>query len=91
MDKCNLCAELREEGGTPACVWNCAGGALHYGDINDPESEVSKILAANEGNVYTLKDENGNKPSGRFILKQFKWIDMLPFEFEEKLRGGQIE
>ena len=91
MDKCNLCAELREEGGMPACVWNCAGGALHYGDINDPESEVSKLLAANENHVYTLKDENGNEPSGRFILKQFKWIDMLPFEFEEKLRGGQIE
>ena len=91
MDKCDLCAHLREKGETPACVWNCPGGALHYGDISDPESEVYKLTAENEGHVYTLKDDNGNKPSGRFILKQHKWIDMLPFEFEEALREGRYE
>lgn len=91
MDKCTLCAELREKGETPACVWNCVGGALHYGDINDPESEVSKLLKENEGHIYTLKDENDNRPSGRFILKKHEWIDMLPFEFEEALRGGKLE
>ena len=74
-----------------ACVRNCAGRALHFGDINDPESEVSKLLAANEGHVYTLKDDNGNHPSGRFILKNQKWIDMLPFEFEEALHNGMYE
>ena len=91
MDKCDLCSQLREKDETPACVWNCPGGALHYGDINDPESEVAKLLADNEGHVYTLKDENGNKPSGRFILKQHKWIDMLPFEFEQALKEGRYE
>ena len=89
MDKCTICSHLREEGKTPACIWNCPGGALHFGDINDPESEVSKLLADNEGFVYTLKDENGNRPSGRFILKNDKWIDMLPFEFEKAIREGQ--
>ena len=69
MDKCTGCVQLRDEGKEPACVRNCAGRALHFGDINDPESEVSKLLAANEGHVYTLKDDNGNHPSGRFILK----------------------
>jgi len=88
MDKCTLCEELRQKGETPACVWNCVGGALHYGDINDPDSEVSKLLKENEGYVYTLKDENGNKPSGRFILRRNKWIDVLPFEFEEMLKEG---
>ena len=43
---------------------NCSGRALHFGDINDPESEVSRILAENEGHVYTLKDDNENHPSG---------------------------
>ena len=28
MDKCTLCDSLREKGETPACVWNCPGGAL---------------------------------------------------------------
>lgn len=82
-DKCTICGELREKGEIPACVWNCPGGALHYGDMNDPESEVSKLIAENEGHVYTLKDENGNDPSGRFILKKDKWLDVLPFEFKE--------
>ena len=90
MDKCTLCAELREEGKQPACVWNCVGGALHFGDINDPDSEVSRLIRENEGHVYTLKDENGNKPSGRFILKKNEWIDILPFEFEEAMKEGLI-
>lgn len=52
---------------------------------------MAKLLAANEGHVYTLKDDNGNHPSGRFILKNQKWIDMLPFEFEEALHNGMYE
>ena len=91
MDKCDLCSQLREKGETPACVWNCPGGALHYGDIHDPESEVAKLLAASDGHVFTLKDAGGNKPSGRFILKQHKWIDMLPFDFEQALKEGRYE
>lgn len=91
MDKCNLCFDNRQKGDLPACVRNCAGGALHVGDINDPESEVSKLIAANEGHVYTLPDKNHNKPSTRFILKNAKWIDMLPFEFETLLREGRYD
>ena len=90
-DKCTVCDRQREAGETPACVKNCPGGALHYGDILDPESEVGRLLSANEGHVYTLKDEDGCRPSGRFILKKEKWIDMLPFEFEEALREGRYD
>ena len=69
MDKCTICSESRERGEKPACVRNCSGRALHYGDINDPNSEVSKLLKeAGEENVYRLRDF-GNGPSTRFILK----------------------
>ena len=78
MDKCNICEQLRAEGETPACVKNCAGRALHVGDINDPDSEVSKMICdAGEENVYTLRDF-GNKPGVRYILRNAKWIDILP-------------
>ena len=90
-DKCDLCAELREEGKEPACVHNCPGGALHFGDITDPESDVAKLLAENAEQVYTLKDDTGVRPSGRFILKREKWIGELPHEFEQALREGRIE
>lgn len=90
-DKCDLCAQRRGENEAPVCVQNCAGSALHFGDINDPASEVYALLKKNEGHVYTLKDENGNGPSGRFILKNHEWIDMLPFEFEEALKEGRYD
>ena len=91
MDKCTLCDRLREIGEEPACVRSCSGGALHCGDILDPASEVSKLLAANEGHVYTLKDENGCGPSGRFILKKEAWIEELPFVFEQAMREGRYD
>ena len=90
MDKCDMCESLREAGEMPACARNCTGGALFFGDINDPESGISKLLEANRDHVYTLKDENGNNPSGRFILRKEKWIDAIPFEFEKDLKGGMV-
>ena len=86
MDKCNICEQLRSEGETPACVKNCAGRALHVGDINDPDSEVSKLLReAGEENVHTLRDL-GNKPGVRYILRRDKWIDVLPQD-ADKTKG----
>lgn len=83
MDKCTLCAESRAAGEEPACVKNCPGSAMHYGDINDPESEVSKLLqAAGEGHVYSLQDF-GNKPSTRYILMHDTWQDVLPMALDE--------
>ena len=77
-DKCTLCAQLREVGDTPACVRNCSGSALHYGDINDPESEVSKLLAETDPKyIYSLRDF-GNGPTTRYILRNADWVDVLP-------------
>lgn len=83
MDKCTLCAQLREVGETPACVRNCSGSALHYGDINDPDSEVSKLLAETDpAHIHTLRDE-GNGPTVRYILRNAEWKDVLPQDFVE--------
>ena len=90
MDKCTLCVQSRAAGEAPACIRNCAGRALHFGDVNDPESEVSKLLREAEGHVYALRDA-GNHPSGRYILRREEWRDLLPQELEEvedRRRGG---
>lgn len=88
MDKCTLCIGRRQIGEEPACVKNCAGRALLFGDVNDPESEVSKAIEeAGEEHVFALKDF-GNKPSGRFILRGAKWIDVLPQDYEQQLKEG---
>ena len=87
MDKCTMCIQKREKGEVPACVRNCSGGALHVGDINDPDSEVSKLLAdASEDQIFTLQDF-GNTPTVRYIVKNEKWIPVLPQNCLETRRG----
>ena len=50
--KCTMCAELMDDpdypGKEPRCVEACPNQALVYGDLDDPESEVSKLIAANK-------------------------------------------
>lgn len=83
-DKCTLCVHLTDQGELPACVKICAGSALLFGDINDPESKVSlAVKAAGSENVHTLRDF-GNKPAVLYILRKAKWIDVLPQECEEQ-------
>lgn len=86
-DKCDICPELRVEGKRPACARNCSGAAIHFGDINDPDSEVSKLLRdAGEENVHSLAAKNC-KPSARYILRNAEWLDTPPHEFSEQ--GGE--
>ncbi len=91
-DKCNICAQLREVGDIPACVRNCSGSALHYGDINDPDSEVSRLLAETDPKyIHTLQDF-GNGPTTRYILRHADWVDVLPqdcIEHSAWKKGGR--
>ena len=47
VESCNFCTQRVDRGGTPACVEACdANGhkALVFGDMNDPDSELSRQL-----------------------------------------------
>ena len=73
VEKCTLCAHLVDRGEKPACVKTCVGGARTFGDIDDPNSEISKkIQEAGGKNVHTLADV-GNHPSNRYILRKYTW------------------
>jgi len=65
VEKCNFCAERLAVGKLPACV-EASKGALVFGDLYDPKSEVRKLLKAN----YTIrrKQELGTEPAVYYIV-----------------------
>lgn len=66
VEKCNFCQERLEVGKLPACVEACDRGALVFGDLADPQSEIRKILA--EKPHIRRKPELGTRPSVFYIL-----------------------
>jgi len=65
VEKCNFCEERLAEGLMPACV-EASKGAIAFGDLDDPNSEVRKLLKEN----YTIrrKQNLGTEPSVYYIV-----------------------
>ena len=59
--KCTLCHHRIEEGLEPFCVRCCEDEAIFFGDLNDPESKVSRLIS--QRSAYTLKPEAGTGPA----------------------------
>ena len=60
MEKCHFCLHRTRVGRMPACVEVCPVGARKFGNILDPDSEVSQILKHNR--ILVLKEEAGTLP-----------------------------
>ena len=61
VEKCTFCSNLIERGEVPACMQLCPGRARYWGDLDDPDSEVSKAI---EGRDYMkLRKDAGTNPS----------------------------
>ena len=63
-EKCTLCKERTDRGDIPMCVRVCPGRARVYGDLDDPESEISKVVR--ENHAYQLLEEFGTRPQLRY-------------------------
>jgi len=77
--KCNFCLPRVDAGlsqglkpgvdpeATPTCVRFCIAEALHFGDLDDPDSSVLRLVRDNK--TARLQEELGTDPSVYYILK----------------------
>jgi Fe-S-cluster-containing dehydrogenase component len=71
MKKCTLCVDriynetLDAADRSPACVAACPASALKFGDLGDPDSNVSNLVREREG--YDLLPELDYKPTNKYL------------------------
>ena len=71
MKKCTLCIDriynenLEERDRVPVCVSTCPASARHFGDLGDPGSAVSRLVAERGG--YDLMPEMGYRPTNKYL------------------------
>ncbi len=63
--KCTYCLHRVEKGMLPACVATCLGDATYFGDANDPQSLVSRLLGSPR--IQKLKEEEGTRPTTSYL------------------------
>lgn len=82
MEKCSMCVQRIQEGKAlakregrelrdgdirTACQQSCPANAIHFGDINDPNSDVAKL--AKSGRAYRLLEDINIGPSVTYLTK----------------------
>jgi phenylacetyl-CoA:acceptor oxidoreductase 27-kDa subunit len=77
--KCHFCRPIVESGfakglkpgvdpdASPYCVRHCLGEALRFGDLDDADSEVSRLIKDNR--AVQLHEEVGTKPAVFYIVE----------------------
>ena len=65
MEKCTFCVHRVEKGMMPACVATCPLKALVFGDLDDPDSKVSTLLARKSS--FRLLEDLGTAPSVYYV------------------------
>lgn len=78
VEKCTFCYHKIDEGlrkglkpgvdreATPTCVYLCPTGARFFGDLEDPNSEVSKMIASRKS--FRIREELQTEPSIYYLV-----------------------
>ncbi len=73
VEKCTFCVHRIRRGELPRCVVVCPVRARHFGNLNDPESQVSKILESILS--FRLLEEINTEPNIWYITRGKKWLE----------------
>lgn len=73
--KCHFCAHRIDRGLEPACVVVCPERAIIVGDMDDPNSQVSRLLSREQ--VSVRKPEQGTRPKLFYIQGETAALDPL--------------
>ncbi len=65
MEKCTLCKERTDDGDVPMCVACCPTKARVFGDLDDPNSEISQLKR--EKSVRILLEDKGTRPQVFYV------------------------
>jgi Fe-S-cluster-containing dehydrogenase component len=70
----------------PACVATCPARARHFGDLGDPNSAVSQLVAERGG--YDLMPEQATKPVNKYLPPRRRPAAVTPAETPRPASGG---
>lgn len=84
VEKCTFCVQKIDRGlalglapgvdheATPACVEACPTGARVFGDLNDPDSKVSKLI--DDHPTFRLREELGTSPRVYYLPPTYEEV-----------------
>jgi len=88
LSKCDFCFERLSLGLQPACVLACMAKAIHFGELNHRESEITQILRANRNAIYVHKALANTLPKVFFMqrgnnrYKSLTKLDLSLYNFQ---------
>jgi Fe-S-cluster-containing dehydrogenase component len=90
--KCILCAHMLDKGEkVPRCVESCPTGALVFGDLDNPQSEIAKLVAG--GKTEVMHPEYGMKDKVRYIALPRTFIagTVILGDVDEVAKGAVVK
>jgi molybdopterin-containing oxidoreductase family iron-sulfur binding subunit len=82
MEKCTFCVHRVEKGMQPACVDTCPVKALIFGDVEDPDTPISRYMVEKE--PWRLLEDAGTDPRVMYVGHQPPHHEMKEIE---RVRG----
>lgn len=67
VEKCTFCYHRTSHGLQPACVEVCPTKARIFGDQDDPNAEIAKVLKAQKS--FRLQEDKGTRPNVHYVGK----------------------